>query len=69
MALRIRKNGDILCAALHPPKKGDIYLDDGEHYRLSVEMEVICTDEEHMQHGYWWWCCPLIKQFGRTLGK
>lgn len=57
MALRIRKDGRIFCAALHPPKDGDTYIDDGLHYEMSVIHRVIYTDPEpiHSQHGEWWW--------------
>jgi len=61
MALRIRKDGRILCAAMHPSEEGDIYIDDGQHYQMSVIDEVIWTDEKHLDkegikgHGEWWW--------------
>ena len=31
MALRVRKNGRILCAAKSSPEKDDIYIDDAVH--------------------------------------
>lgn len=57
MAVRIRKDGRILCAALHPPEEGDTYIDDGLHYQMSVEHRVIGTEPEpkHSTHGEWWW--------------
>lgn len=57
MAVRIRKDGRILCAALHPEKPGDIYVDDELHYQLSVELHLLVTEsaEQHMVHGQWWW--------------
>jgi hypothetical protein len=57
MALRIRKNGKILCAAMHGPEPGDTYLDDGVHYYLSVEKKVLVTEpwEKHKNYGEWWW--------------
>lgn len=57
MALRIRKDGRILCAAIHPAEPGDTYIDDGLHYQLSVIHKVLVTEphEAHMQHGEWWW--------------
>jgi hypothetical protein len=36
MSLRIRENGDVVCAALHPEMPGDVYLDDAQHYAISV---------------------------------
>ena len=42
MAVRIRKDGKtIICAAKSKPKKGDVYLEDGIHYMLAVEMRVL----------------------------
>jgi hypothetical protein len=66
MALRIRPDGTILCAAMHPAQPGDTYLDDHVHYKLSVDHGAIVTepiepDPEHpgrgghLQHGEWWW--------------
>jgi hypothetical protein len=52
---------------MHPEMPGDTYLDDGIHYRLSVDHKVIVTDEYHLRadperedgpldgHGLWWW--------------
>ena len=34
MALRIRKDGRVLCAAHNPPEPGDLYLDDYIHEYL-----------------------------------
>lgn len=57
MALRIRKDGRILCAAMHPIEEGDTYIDDGLHYEMSVINKVIGTEqiEKHVLHGQWWW--------------
>lgn len=57
MALRIRKNGRILCAAMHTEELGDTYLDDGLHYILSVEKKLLVTEpmEQHQNKGEWWW--------------
>lgn len=57
MALRIRKDGRILCAAIHKEEPGDTYIPDGLHYRMSVLSKVIGTEEndKHMKHGQWWW--------------
>lgn len=63
MALRIRKDGTILCAAMHPEKEGDTYLHDGISYKLTVEHRVIVTEPMdceggrggHRKHGQWWW--------------
>ena len=57
MALRIRSNGLILCAALHDEMPGDTYIDDGVHYVLSVESKVLVTEPMpmHALRGQWWW--------------
>lgn len=57
MAIRIRADGRIFCAALHPPAPGDAYMDDGVHYYLSVEKKLLVTEpyEAHMRRGEWWW--------------
>lgn len=57
MALRIRKDGRILCAAMHPQEPGDTYIDDGLHYQMSVVHKVICSEESdmHEKTGQWWW--------------
>ena len=58
MALRIRLDGRILCAALNGAEEGDVYINDGIHYQLSVEEKVLVTTENdyHMTNGgEWWW--------------
>ena len=58
MAVRIRKNGQIFCAALNAEMEGDCYIDDGLHYYLSIERKILVTTENdvHMNTGgEWWW--------------
>lgn len=57
MALRIRKDGRVLCAAMHAAEPGDTYLDDGIHYLLSAEKKLLVTEpmEQHKHRGEWWW--------------
>lgn len=60
MALRIRKDGRILCAAIHRPEDGDTYIPDNISEILSGctgEIPLIVTDPEpkHSTHGEWWW--------------
>lgn len=55
MAVRIRKDGRIFCAALRPAEDGDTYVDDGLHYRLVWIDRVLVTDSNHMEHAEWWW--------------
>ena len=60
MALRIRVNGDVLCAALHKEEDGDTYIPDNISEILTGctgEEAVLITDLEplHSTHGKWWW--------------
>lgn len=60
MALRIRKNGDVLCAALHKEEEGDTYIPDDISEILTGctgKEAVLITDDEpiHSTHGRWWW--------------
>lgn len=76
MALRIRQDGRIFCAAMHPTQEGDTYIHDGLSYRLTVELGVIVTDKYHLRkdpdrtdsrevldgHGQWWWVNEVPKE-------
>ena len=55
MALRVRDDGRILCAALHVAEPGDTYLHDGEHSILCIR-KVIVTEpmSAHAERGEWW---------------
>lgn len=61
MALRIRKDGRVLCAAMHPEEPEDIYVHDGISHELCVTMGFLVTDDKHLRdgdgvgHGEWWW--------------
>lgn len=58
MAVRIRKDGRIFCAALNNHEEGDIYINDALHYHLSVIEKILVTteNEHHMSTGgEWWW--------------
>ena len=60
MALRIRTDGRILCAALHDAEEGDTYIPDSLSEIMSGatgEVPVITTDPGpvHSTHGEWWW--------------
>lgn len=63
MAVRVRQDGSIFCAATHPEIKGDIYIDDALHYLLSVEAKVLVTEahEQHKINGEWWWLNSVPK--------
>ena len=65
MALRIRSDGRVLCAAKHPAEPGDTYLHDGISYRLTVELGVVVTEPMFSGKGRggglrWesFWCGP-----------
>ena len=68
MALRIRHDGRILCAAKHPAEPGDTYLHDGISYQLTVELGAIVTEPMfsnegrggHAKHGEWWWSNEVL---------
>lgn len=57
MALRVRKNGQIVCAALFTECEGDTYINDDLHYQMSVVHKVIVTEinKDHLLNGKWWW--------------
>ena len=58
MAVRIRKNGQIFCAALSKALDGDCYIDDDLHYELASERKILVTTEYeyHIKNGgEWWW--------------
>lgn len=58
MAVRIRKDGRIFCAAHSEPEQDDTYIHDGIHYMLSVEFGVLVTQPMplHVESGgEWWW--------------
>jgi hypothetical protein len=61
MAVRIRQDGRILCAAHHAEMIGDTYIDDELHYQLSAESGVLVTlpmpqhAEAGPYFGQWWW--------------
>ena len=57
MAVRIRKNGRIFCAALRSAEEGDTYINDELHYRLSVLEKVLVSEawNQHKESAEWWW--------------
>lgn len=42
MAVRVRRDGTIICAAESDAEEGDCYINDPTQYRLHVEMKVLC---------------------------
>ena len=57
MAIRVRSDGTMWCAALTEALDGDTYIDDGLHYEMSVQHGVIVAlpMPEHKAHPQWWW--------------
>jgi|GEM_PF-3422041 len=57
MAIRVRKDGRMFCAALRPAEPGDTYIDDTLHYKMSVDHRVLVTEpiERHRENAEWWW--------------
>lgn len=57
MAIRVRKDGRMFCAALTQEMPGDTYIDDGLHYEMSVEKAVIVAlpMPAHIENPEWWW--------------
>ena len=68
MAIRVRKDGTMWCAAHSEPMEGDTYIDDGLHYHLSVERGVIVAlpMPEHENHCQWWWANSAPAEADRT---
>lgn len=48
---------------MHAAEPGDVYVDDGVSYKLSVELRILVTEPMdssegrggHAAHGEWWW--------------
>lgn len=58
MALRIKADGSIWCAALNPRAAGDTYISDDLHEALVFSNKVLVTSapEHHFETGgQWWW--------------
>lgn len=55
MAIRWRKNGDLICAAMSEPEGGDTYIGDRLSYELTTELQVIVADPNHKTNGLWYW--------------
>lgn len=74
MALRVRKNGKILCAAIHKEEEGDTYIPDNISEILTGctgEDPILLTDDEpnHSTHGQWWFAGSFIKKGQNKQGK
>lgn len=56
MAVRWRKDGSIVCAAISKARKTDVYISDPLHYKLSVELGVLV--EKRKDGTTWRWRKP-----------
>ena len=45
MAVRVRRSGEIVCAAFSDARDGDVYVDDAVHYWLAVAGALVTGDE------------------------
>lgn len=66
MAVRIRKDGRILCAAIHGEEPGDTYIPDSLSEIMSGctgEEAVIVTEpwEKHKEHDQWQECADRME--------
>lgn len=72
MAIRVRSDGTMWCAAHTKEEPGDTYIDDGLHYAMSVEYGVIVAlpMPQHATHPQWWWArqAPDEADFGMVRG-
>lgn len=70
MAIRVRKDGIMLCAAHSVAEEGDTYIDDALHYAMSVEHGVIVAlpMPDHLNNPQWWWSgdAPVEADFWRA---
>lgn len=57
MAIRVRQDGTMWCAAHTEPMDGDTYIDDALHYEMAVLHGVIVAlpMPAHVGHPQWWW--------------
>lgn len=57
MAIRVRKDGTIVCAAMTEPEDGDTYIDDAVHGYLDAcsenSVHLLLPSETHDQDGLW----------------
>ena len=55
MAIRWRKDGQLICAAMSEAEEGDTYIGDRLSYELTTELQVIVADPNHKENGLWYW--------------
>ncbi len=69
MSLRWRWSGELLCAAKHPPKKGDCYIGDRLHHQLHTELKVIVADLNEEDNGLWHWSKDVFMRSEYEKGR
>lgn len=55
MSLRWRKDNSLVCGAKSKPMKGDTYIGDRLHYKLSLEEKVVIPNVDEHITGLWMW--------------
>lgn len=55
MAIRWRKDGQLICAAMSEPEEGDYYIGGRLSYELTTRLQVIVADPNHKTNGLWYW--------------
>lgn len=71
MAIRVRSDGTMWCAALTPEASGDTYIDDVLHYEMSITHDVIVAlpVPEHEANPQWWWTSQAPKSADFTMAN
>ena len=49
MALRVRKDGRVVCAVQYEAQEGDVYIDDATHYSLARHFEKMLITREDFE--------------------
>lgn len=71
MAIRVRPDGRMFCAAFSSALPGDTYINDGLHYDMSVRHGVIVAlpMPEHIENPEWWWTANAPANANFTMAK
>lgn len=69
MALLIKPDGRILCAAKHVREETDTYVDDDLHYRLAVLDRFFRPTREEPENGLWYSICITTLRKSRHSTK
>lgn len=55
MAIRLRKTGELVCAAKSLEMEGDTYINDTLHYELAQIQKVLVPNRNESENGLWHW--------------